>query len=194
MLETKFGLIDTSKLEIISDNTWEYTVYKLDEDKVLKVAKWNHTKNSGKILEELQGIPFVPELYDYDEDYLVTQRIIGDDLLSIKLNAFFGLPNEFPIKKFDNEKHKINCFLFWNSCIAKGWLPKDVRDSNMMMHENGGLWFIDYGAFERLKPAEVSKWIVSQNSPESDLPEPLQELLDWGEWLSTKFNKEENAR
>lgn len=194
MLKTKFGLIDTSKLEIISDITNEYIVYKLSEDKVLKVSNGNHKQNSGKVLEELQGIPFVPKLYDYDEDYLITQRIVGEDLISIMLTSNFGLPDEFSIPEFDYERHKVNCFLFWDFCIAKGWLPGDVETTNVMIHEDGGFWFIDYGRFKRIDPIETMQWVAFRSTPEADLPKGIQSLLSWGEWLRNKYNKQESVR
>jgi hypothetical protein len=133
-------------------------VYALGEDYILKIEKPEHkgdyVTRDGKILEDLQGIPMIPQIYAYDEnnDYMVIQRIKGQTCGGYSRDPEFELPADFDIE--------------WTKAMIKntakqieerGWQIADAHAGNCMIDHEGNFWIVDVGLFDNLKELENGK-------------------------------------
>ncbi|WP_404459347.1 hypothetical protein [Sutcliffiella horikoshii] len=138
--------IDLSKLEKIGKTG---NVYALNDEQILKVFT-SEKSNSGKILNDLQGLPFVPKIYEYGEDWLIMQRIKGNILwFHQKGFSWFNV-------KLNYKEHKKNTLDFIDGSIAKGWMPEGLHQFNVMMGEDGKLYVCDVGRFIKIDGETVS--------------------------------------
>lgn len=142
-IQTIIGDIDTDFLKRIGTGG-AHKVYEIDEDKVLKVSKGNHKKNAGAILEELQGIPFVPKIYDYSSDgsWHIMQQIHGFTPYHARRGFIEMKPMSFDFERFLKDSR-----LFFSSCMKRGWEPADINASNVMIDWSGAFWVIDFDCF-----------------------------------------------
>lgn len=108
------------------------------------MSKGNHFNNSGEILENLQGLPFVPKLYDYDDrgGWHVVQHIHG----FTPYHAERGYERVGQVT-FNYEQFKEDAHTFFKGSIERGYLPNDINASNVMVDWQGSLWVIDYDFF-----------------------------------------------
>lgn len=120
---------------------WEYDVFELDSERVLKVSRGYHLSNSGRILEELQGLPFIPKVFEYGEDWLIMQKIVG-----LHYNLYASGYSYFA-KKYSYEQHRMKTLAFCKGCLEKGYVPRDLGATNVMIDTKGDFWIVDVGAF-----------------------------------------------
>ncbi|WP_433948132.1 AarF/UbiB family protein [Bacillus tropicus] len=146
LIKSSFNIenVDLTKLKKIGRGL-EYTVYALSDELVLKVSNGGHWQNSSKVLMDLQGLPFVPKVYECGDkgEYIVMQRIYGNTL-----NLYAYGYSWFRVQ-YNYEEHKRKTLEFVKGCAEKGWLPKDVHIGNTMISEQGDFWIVDFGLFEK---------------------------------------------
>lgn len=159
--------IDISKLRKISYGL-EYDVYALNDESVLKISRGNHFQNSGKVLEDLQGLPFIPRVYEYGDDWLIMQRIQGNMLFG------YGRGWSWFRVEYDYYEHESKALEFINGCIERGWLPEDMSPGNVMYDINGEFWVVDVGSFRKDK---------GSNFPTNQ----YQQLLRYGEDIKNAY-------
>lgn len=138
--------IDVSKLKKIGKNGGNVDVYELNDEQVLKIKKSDSSHyKSAQILKSIQGLPFVPKLYDYGDDWLIMQRIHGTTLnwYENKL-SWFALP-------YDYETHKENAKKFIKGCYDLKYQIEDIRSVNVMFDTSGQFWIVDVGGFTKIK-------------------------------------------
>ncbi|MEQ3591563.1 hypothetical protein ABM560_07320 [Bacillus albus] len=167
--------IDLTKLQKISFG-YEYTVYALNDDSVLKVSNGHHIQNSGRVLEELQGLPFIPKVYDYGEDWLIMQRIYGSTMFG------YGRGWSWFRVQYDYENHKNNALNFCDDCMKKGWIPKDLNVGNVMIDIEGDFWIVDVGSFikteESVFPSKQYKKLLGYGRIILNSYEHIQNWID----------------
>jgi hypothetical protein len=133
-------------------------VYALSDDYILKIEKPMHkgsyNTRDGKILEDLQGIAMIPQIYMYDDnnDYMVIQRIKGQTCGGYQRDPEFDLP-----KDFDLEWTKAMIKNTAQEIEARGWRIADAHAGNCMIDHEGNFWIVDVGLFDSLKELEEGK-------------------------------------
>lgn len=124
-------------------------VYSLGEEYILKIekpsTKGEYNTRDGRILEDLQGIPMIPQIYMYDtnNDYMVIQKIKGQTCGSYSREPKFDLP-----KDFDLEWTKQMIKKTAEQIEARGWVIGDAHAGNCMIDEEGNFWIVDVGLFD----------------------------------------------
>ncbi|PFJ51311.1 hypothetical protein COI99_16295 [Bacillus cereus] len=146
LINSRFKIkdVDLTKLQKIGRGL-EYTVYALSNELVLKVSNGGHWQNSGEVLIDLQGLPFVPKVYECGNkgEYIVMQRIYGNTL-----NLYAYGYSWFRVQ-YNYEEHKRKTLDFVEGGAEKGWVPRDVHIGNTMISEEGDFWIVDFGLFEK---------------------------------------------
>jgi hypothetical protein len=129
-------------------------VFNLGDDFILKVEKpWNkhdfgYVSRDGEILEDLQGLPCIPQVYIYDSsnDFIVIQKIKGITVKEYVDIEGFELPENF------NYEYAVNLL---EDCdrLAKqrGWKIADAHRNNCMIDYEGNFWIVDVGLFDHIE-------------------------------------------
>lgn len=175
--------IDVSKLPQISRGH-EYDVYALNDELVLKISNGGHLQNSGQILSDLQGLPFIPKVYWWGDsgEYLVMQRIKGIEI-GFYMTGFswFRVP-------YDYDTHKNMTLEFFNGCIERGWIPRDLHFANIMIDKDGHCWIVDVGGFVKIDEATIPPNKVKKMIPSYE----VKKMLDYGKCIVNAYEKIEN--
>jgi tRNA A-37 threonylcarbamoyl transferase component Bud32 len=129
-------------------------VFELGEDYILKVEKpWNkhdfgYVSRDGEILEELQGIPCIPQVYIYDSsnDFIVIQKIKGITVKEYVDIEGFELPESF------NYEYAVNLLEDCDRLVKqRGWQIADAHRNNCMIDYEGNFWIVDVGLFDHIE-------------------------------------------
>lgn len=127
-------------------------VYNFGEDYILKIekpwAKGEYNTRDGLVLEQLQGIGIIPQIYMYDEDnnFMVIQKVKGQMCATYARNPEFDLPSNFDIqwtKQFI--KHSAQ------EIEKRGWRIGDAHAGNCMIDHEGNFYIVDVGLFDNLE-------------------------------------------
>lgn len=124
-------------------------VYSLGEEYILKIekpsTKGEYNTRDGRILEDLQGVPMIPQIYMYDtnNDYMVIQKIKGQTCGSYSREPKFELPSDFDLEWTKQMIKKTA-----EQIEARGWVIGDAHAGNCMIDEEGNFWIVDVGLFD----------------------------------------------
>ncbi|MEF7556204.1 serine/threonine-protein kinase [Bacillus thuringiensis] len=171
----KIENVDLTKLKKIGRGV-EYTVYALSDELVLKVSNGWHWQNSSKVLIDLQGLPFVPKVYECGDngEYIVMQRIYGNTVfLYARGYSWFRV-------QYNYETHKRKTQEFIEGCAKRGWLPRDLYGGNIMISEEGDFWIVDFGLFLKVKNDVYSS-------------KQFQNLLNQGQGIVDAYDRIQNT-
>ncbi|MGD6845199.1 hypothetical protein ACQCVH_22105 [Bacillus infantis] len=160
--------VNISNLKQIGSPGYEYNVYALSDELVLKKSTGRHIQNSGKILKQLQGLPFIPKVHEFGEDWLIMDRIQG-----VQLGFYCAGYSWFNVR-YDVEKHGEKVEEFFDGCLKRGWTPRDLHFGNVMIDQQGDLWIVDVGGFIK-------------DSTENPLDIEYKRMLRYGTSISHKY-------
>ncbi|PEZ47047.1 hypothetical protein CN367_11820 [Priestia megaterium] len=130
-------------------------VYDFGADLIIKIEKpWNkgeYNTRDGYILEELSGLPMIPQIYiyDVDNDFTVIQKIDGQTCHRYNKNPLFELPADFDYvwtENFIKESAKL--------IENRGWKIADAHAENCMIDRKGNFWIVDVGLFDNIQEIE----------------------------------------
>jgi hypothetical protein len=124
-------------------------LFHLTEDLVLKVESGNyHGARDGKMLHELQGLPFIPKVYLYNEKHNITviEKVKGCTVREyIQGGADFTLLNWDTDTLLQQVKDMIQ-----ESYLQRRVTLGDLHSSNLMVDKEGNFWVVDAGCFEKV--------------------------------------------
>ena len=136
-------------------------VFDLGGGCVLKVnTDHRDITRDGIVLDDLQGLPFVPTLYWYSADnkYIVVQKIEG-----VNVGHYSG---EFSFS-FCLDQFERNLKKFLEGCKKAGWRPNDLHGENCMIDREGNFWVVDFGLFKNdSRPLDISKFELQSHADE----------------------------
>ncbi|TWJ39616.1 hypothetical protein CHCC5027_3529 [Bacillus paralicheniformis] len=125
-------------------------VFALSEEHILKINTSrfaNEHTPDGTILNDLQGVSFIPKLYCYStcNRFIVVQRVKG-----VTVRQYLdGRDNFFMPSSLDSERDHLNKVKqFTKDCAKRGWYPNDAHKSNVMIDYKGNFWVVDVGLFQ----------------------------------------------
>lgn len=116
----------------------------------------------GKILEDLQGCPFIPKLYMRSENkkFTVMQKIDGQTVASFCHSPEFSFDNWM-----SEEDFKRACEIAVREINDRGWAPEDMHHGNLMIDREGKFWIVDVGLFSReINYSELGSIVFSWNN------------------------------
>lgn len=132
-------------------------------DYIIKRNKDNGwaTMKDGKVLEALQGLPLVPNLYAYtaDEGFYLIEKVKGKNVAT-----YTGWCAEPVPAPFEEKTWKEKLEVFFNGAVERGWIPNDMHDYNTMLDEQGNFWVVDFGLFHEASRGGMGDYcdLVSQ--------------------------------
>lgn len=104
-------------------------------------------ENELAMMKELQECPYTPKLLAYKEkSYIVMEYIEGFDLESY---IYHHSTNE-QSEKVLQEQTSRQLEHFKLICKLKGIAPKDLHDNNILVKDDGTLYVIDFGMYEKV--------------------------------------------
>ncbi|MFA7745929.1 hypothetical protein [Salinicoccus roseus] len=192
---------------------YAHTVYKINEDKVIKVSNGKHTANPSIVLKELSGLPFIPELFEAHEndEWHITQYVDGYDIVTLlpfrytpPLYMKVELRRRYRhvVKNFDNDAFLGEVTKFFKQCLEKSWIPNDLHAENVMLDGQGKLWIIDIDQFEYFSPRKILddiglvkeehigsyiKTLLNQQSSRNPRSKPFKTLINYGKELNEMY-------
>lgn len=98
----------------------------------------------GRVLHELEGLPFIPKVYLYDDENSI---IVTDIVDGLTIKDYKNGKGDFPLsfKKLDEQFEKIEQFIKDSANI--GYLPNDLHFENIMIDKLSNVWIVDVGLF-----------------------------------------------
>lgn len=167
----QYGDINTDDAKRLGHGRF-YEVYKLDDLKVLKFMHNEDTSHTFPSREVLNGIPMIPEIYEFSEkqNYYIMQYINGIEIGSLgkKYQVIRFFSENFEIinycikNKFDFHEYIEQVDLFFEGCISKGYFPRDLHHKNIMLDGQQKIWVVDLDQFVDVpKNSIVSNYKIS---------------------------------
>lgn len=145
-------------------------VYNFGEDYILKIEKpWNkgeYNTRDGLIMEQLQGIGIIPQIYmyDIDNDFMVIQKIKGQTCQDFSYTPEFELPSEFDIQ-WTKEFVKRSA----QQIEERGWLIGDAHAENCMIDREGNFYIVDVGLFDNIEEVKQGTRAFGRSTNEAIL-------------------------
>lgn len=127
-------------------------VYNFGEDYILKIEKpWTkgeYNTRDGLVLEQLQGIGIIPQIYIYDLDnnFMVIQKVKGQMCATYAKTPEFDLPSNFDIQ-WTKEFIKRSA----QEIEERGWVIGDAHAGNCMIDQEGNFYIVDVGLFDNIE-------------------------------------------
>jgi tRNA A-37 threonylcarbamoyl transferase component Bud32 len=173
-------------------------VYDFSEDYVLKVNDPRqlggvYNPRDGYIMEQLQGIAIIPQVYIYSENnqYILIQKIKGKNCRDIVDSGIFDGLKELIDFKWTKT--------FIEKCAeeveARGWKLADCHGSNCMIDKDGKFYIVDVGLFDNLEECE-EEWEFFGKSTDYAISSLLaiKEAIERKEMFAEMRLKREQAR
>lgn len=157
---SKGGSFASIPLEHLGEGSFG-AVYAINDEIAVKVAFDPDDKvEDGKVLEELQGLPYIVKLYAYSEDnrFTVMQRIHGQTILG------FASKPRFDIEEFNVTKESLR--EFYDKAKERGRTPWDCHGGNSMVDKDGNYWVVDLGFFRKSRNGDLNTLLAQLDTLE----------------------------